>query len=127
MTRYKFKQDNEGYLDNRKTHIYLFDLATKKLDTLTSGNYNEGDVAISADDSMIAYASNVSENPDKNSNSDIFLLKLTKGATPLQLITVQYLVLIILKLHFYNLVLKEIMTCMILHNLVYMTLSQILQ
>lgn len=85
MTRYKFKQDNEGYLDNRKTHIYLFDLATKKLDTLTSGNYNEGDVAISADDSMIAYASNVSENPDKNSNSDIFLLKLTKGATPLQL------------------------------------------
>ena len=87
MTRYKFKQDNEGYLDNRKTHIYLFDLATKKLDTLTSGNYNEGDVAISADDSMIAYVSNVSENPDKNSNTDLFLLKPTKGATPLQLTT----------------------------------------
>ena len=85
MTRYKFKQDNEGYLDNRKTHIYLFDLATKKLDTLTSGNYNEGDVAISADDSMIAYASNVSENPDKNSNTDLFLLNLTKGAIPLQI------------------------------------------
>lgn len=85
MTRYKFKQDNEGYLDNRKTHIYLFDLATKKLDTLTSGNYNEGDVAISADDSMIAYVSNVSENPDKNSNSDLFLLNLAKGATPLQI------------------------------------------
>ena len=87
MTRYKFKQDNEGYLDNRKTHIYLFDLTTKKLDTLTSGNYNEGDVAISADDSMIAYVSNVSENPDKNSNTDLFLLKPTKGATPLQLTT----------------------------------------
>ena len=85
MTRYKFKQDNEGYLDNRKTHIYLFDLATKKLDTLTKGNYNEGDVAISADDSMIAYASNVTENPDKNSNTDLFLLKLTNGATPVQL------------------------------------------
>ena len=87
MNRYKFKQDYEGYLDNRKTHIYLFDLATKKLDTLTSGNYNEGDVAISADDSMIAYVSNVSENPDKNSNTDLFLLKPTKGATPLQLTT----------------------------------------
>ena len=87
MTRYKFKQDNEGYLDNRKTHIYLFDLTTKKLDTLTSGNYNEGDVAISADDSMITYVSNVSENPDKNSNTDLFLLKPTKGATPLQLTT----------------------------------------
>jgi dipeptidyl aminopeptidase/acylaminoacyl peptidase len=87
MNRYKFKQDNEGYLDNRKTHIYLFDLTTKKLDTLTSGNYNEGDVAISADDSMITYVSNVSENPDKNSNTDLFLLKPTKGATPLQLTT----------------------------------------
>ena len=87
MNRYKFKQDYEGYLDNRKTHIYLFDLATKKLDTLTSGNYNEGDVAISADDSMITYVSNVSENPDKNSNTDLFLLKPTKGATPLQLTT----------------------------------------
>ena len=85
MTRYKFKQDYEGYLDNRKTHIYLFDLATKKLDTLTSGNYNEGDVSISPDDSMIAYVSNVSENPDKNSNTDLFLLNLTKGATPLQI------------------------------------------
>jgi dipeptidyl aminopeptidase/acylaminoacyl peptidase len=74
MTRYKFKQDNEGYLDNRKTHLYLFDVATKKLDTLTSGNYNEGDVAISPDDSMITYVSNVSENPDKNSNTDLFLL-----------------------------------------------------
>ena len=85
MNRYKFKQDNEGYLDNRKSHIYLFDMATKKLDTLTSGNYNESSVAISADDSMITYVSNVSENPDKNSNTDLFLLKLTKGATPLQL------------------------------------------
>jgi len=84
MTRYKFKQDNEGYLDNRKTHIYLFDLATKKLDTLTSGNYNEGDVAISSDDKMITYASNVTANPDKNTNTDLFLLALTKGATPLQ-------------------------------------------
>jgi len=84
MTRYKFKQDNEGYLDNRKTHIYLFDLATKKLDTLTSGNYNESDVAISSDDKMITYASNVTANPDKNTNTDLFLLALTKGATPLQ-------------------------------------------
>ena len=87
MTRYKFKQDNEGYLDNRKTHIYLFDLTTKKLDTLTSGNYNESSVAISTDDAMIVYTSNVSENPDKNSNTDLFLLKPTKGATPLQLTT----------------------------------------
>lgn len=84
ITRYKFKQDNEGYLDNRKTHLYVLDLQTKKLDTLTRGNFNESDVAISSDDKMIAYTSNVTSNPDKNSNTDLFLLALTKGATPLQ-------------------------------------------
>jgi dipeptidyl aminopeptidase/acylaminoacyl peptidase len=85
ISRYKFKQDYEGYLDNRKTHLYTFDITTKKLDTLTTGNYNESDVSISSDDKMIAYTSNVTTNPDKNSNTDIFLLYLAKGATPLQL------------------------------------------
>ena len=84
ISRYKFKQDNEGYLDNRKTHLYVLDVQTKKLDTLTRGNFNESDVAISSDDKMIAYSSNVTSNPDKNSNTDLFLLSLTKGATPLQ-------------------------------------------
>ncbi len=87
INRYKFKQDYEGYLDNRNTHLYVFDISTKKLDTLTKGNYNESDVAISSDDSMIVYVSNTTANPDKNSNTDIFLLNLTKGATPLQLTT----------------------------------------
>ena len=84
ISRYKFKQDNEGYLDNRKTHLYVLDVQTKKLDTLTRGNFNESDVAISSDDMMIAYTSNVTSNPDKNSNTDLFLLSLTKGTTPLQ-------------------------------------------
>lgn len=35
INRYQFKQDYEGYLDNRKTHLYVFDITTKKLDTLT--------------------------------------------------------------------------------------------
>lgn len=87
INRYQFKQDYEGYLDNRKTHLYVFDITTKKLDTLTKGNYNEADVAISPDDSMVAYTSNVTANPDKNSNTDIFLIHLSKQATPLQLTT----------------------------------------
>ena len=87
INRYKFKQDYEGYLDNRNTHLYVFDISTKKLDTLTKGNYNESDVAISSDDSMIVYASNTTVNPDKNSNTDLFLLSLSNKANPLQLTT----------------------------------------
>ncbi len=41
MDRYKFKQDYEGYLDRRNTHLYYFDITAKKLDTLTRGIYNE--------------------------------------------------------------------------------------
>ena len=85
INRYKFKQDYEGYLDNRKTHLYTLDITTKKLDTLTRGSYNESDLSISSDDKMLVYTSNVTLNPDKNSNTDVFLLNLEKGATPLKL------------------------------------------
>ncbi len=87
INRYKFKEDYEGYLDNRKTHLYVFDLNSKKLDTLTKGNYNESGVAISSDDSMIVYTSNTTSNPDKNSNTDLFLLTLSNPAKPTQITT----------------------------------------
>jgi dipeptidyl aminopeptidase/acylaminoacyl peptidase len=85
MDRYQFKDDADGYLDNRKTHLYLFNLETKKLDTLTKGIYNETDVDISSDGKFIAYASNITASPDQNSNTDIFLIPSTAGLTPQQL------------------------------------------
>lgn len=86
IDRYKFKQDVSGYLyDKRKTHLYLFDVGTKKTDTLTKGDYNESGAQWSPDGSSIAFVSNRSEDPDKNSNSDIFLLDAKPGAVPRQL------------------------------------------
>jgi dipeptidyl aminopeptidase/acylaminoacyl peptidase len=85
IDRYHFKADNEGYLDNRKTHLYSFDLKTKTLDTLTRGINNESEVVVSNDGKWIAYSSNVSPNFDQNSNTDIFILALTNGAKPVQL------------------------------------------
>jgi dipeptidyl aminopeptidase/acylaminoacyl peptidase len=87
IDRYRFKADYEGYLDNRKTHLYSFELATKKLDTLTRGNYNESDVSISSDGKMIAYASNVTASPDQNDNTSIFLLALGAAQKPIKLTT----------------------------------------
>jgi Tol biopolymer transport system component len=87
IDRYRFKADYEGYLDNRKTHLYSFELATKKLDTLTRGNYNESDVSISSDGKMIAYASNVTASPDQNDNTSIFLLALGAAQNPIKLTT----------------------------------------
>jgi dipeptidyl aminopeptidase/acylaminoacyl peptidase len=85
IDRYHFKADYEGYLDNRKTHLYVYTVSTKKLDTLTSGSNNENDAVVSNDGKLVAYASNVTPNFDQNSNTDIFLLSLAKDAKPIQL------------------------------------------
>jgi dipeptidyl aminopeptidase/acylaminoacyl peptidase len=87
IDRFQFKQDYEGYLDNRKSHLYLFDVASKKLDTLTKGNKNEQDASFSADGNAVVYVSNITADPDRNSNSDIFLLDLTTKAPARQLTT----------------------------------------
>lgn len=76
INRYQFKQDYVGYLDNRKSHLYLFDIATKQLDTLTRGNKVETGAVFSHDGASIAYVSNISSDPDRNSNTDIFLMEL---------------------------------------------------
>lgn len=85
IDRYQFKDDVDGYLDDRKTHLYLFNIETKKLDTLTKGIYNESDVDISPDGKFITYSSNISATPDQNSNTDIFLLSSVPGSKPEQL------------------------------------------
>ncbi len=88
INKYRFKADVSGYqYDTRKTHLYLFDVLLKKYDTLTRGNYNEGQAQWSPNSSSIAYVSNTTEDPDKNSNSDIFIIDAKVGATPRTLTT----------------------------------------
>ncbi len=87
IDRFQFKQDYEGYLDSRKTHVYLFDVASKKVDTLTKGNYNEYGATFSPDGSSVVYVSNTTSDPDRNSNTDLFLLSLSNLGAPKQLTT----------------------------------------
>jgi dipeptidyl aminopeptidase/acylaminoacyl peptidase len=80
INRYQFKRDYQGYLDNRASHLYLFDIAAKSLDTLTRGVHAENDAAFSPDGSQIAFASNRTEDPDKNDNTDIYVMEAKPGA-----------------------------------------------
>jgi len=80
IDRFHFKQDYEGYLDRRATHFYLFTLADKEVDTLTTGKYDEVQPAFSPDGAKIAFVSNRTEDPDKNENSDIYVMEAKPGA-----------------------------------------------
>lgn len=87
LDRYKFKQDVEGYLTKKPVHLYLYDVSTKKLDTLTKGNYDENSPRWSPDGSQIAFLSNHTEDPDRNSNTDIWVIDTKPNAQMKQITT----------------------------------------
>src|ERR1700726_3002204 len=72
IDRLQFKVDEVGYLDRRRTHLYLFDLAAKSLTQITSGDYDDADPAWSPDGKQLAFTSNRSSDPDRNYNTDIW-------------------------------------------------------
>jgi len=89
IDRLQFKRDGRGYLtDSLKTHLYVYDIGSKKLTQITSGRWDEGSPAWSPDGTKIAFVSNRTEDPDANSNSDIWVVaadNTDKGATLLHL------------------------------------------
>jgi dipeptidyl aminopeptidase/acylaminoacyl peptidase len=82
IDRYKFKQDVQGYLlSGRHTYIYLFDIASKKLERLTAGKADESSPSWSPDGTRIAFMSNRNEDPDREPSSQLFVVDAKAGST----------------------------------------------
>src|SRR5216684_8288565 len=75
IDRLQFKEDTVGYLDRRRTHLYVFDVASKKGTQVTSGDFDDNEPAWSPDGKSLAFTSNRSTpDPDRNYNTDIWVV-----------------------------------------------------
>jgi dipeptidyl aminopeptidase/acylaminoacyl peptidase len=75
IDRLQFKFDEMGYLDRRRTHLYVFDLAAKSMTQITSGDYDDSEPAWSPDGKFLAFSSNRSKpDSDLSYNLDIWVV-----------------------------------------------------
>jgi dipeptidyl aminopeptidase/acylaminoacyl peptidase len=80
IDRYRFKQDVQGYLlSGRHTYIYLFDIASKRLDRLTTGKWDESSPSWSSDGSRIAFMSNHMDDPDRDPSAQLYVAEAKPG------------------------------------------------
>ncbi len=88
IDRYYFKADVDGYLRGQRSHLYLFDIASKKAEPLTPGTFDEESPAWSPDGRRIAFIRRHGEGDvDKTPNRDLFVIEARSGAQATRLTT----------------------------------------
>ncbi|MEP7065809.1 MAG: S9 family peptidase [Gemmatimonadota bacterium] len=85
LKRFQFKQDVQGYLDTHRVHLWIFDVETRSLTQLTSGDHDDLMPEWSPDGSAILFSSKQQKDPDRTDNWDLYVIAPTPGATARQL------------------------------------------
>jgi dipeptidyl aminopeptidase/acylaminoacyl peptidase len=87
IDRYHFKEDREGYLKRLNSHLWLFDVAGRKAEPLTSGPYSDSAPVWSPDGTRIAFVSRRGPDPDRAPDSSVFVVEAKPGAEVQKLTT----------------------------------------
>ena len=81
ITRYLYKPDAaEGHTrfnDNRRLHLFVVDLASGRVEPLTSGSHYEHSIDWSPNGDEIVFLTNLAEDDDEFFNYDVFALKVS--------------------------------------------------
>src|SRR6185503_10054172 len=81
IDRYQFKRDVTGYLETKRSHLSIFDIATKKVEALTTGLDDDASPSWSPDGKWIAFVRTPTREPAQVENSDIHVIEARASAT----------------------------------------------
>ena len=79
VTRQQTKRDGTGYLNDLRSHLYTLDLNSGKLKQITSGAFDDSSPRWSPDGKSILFVSNRTDDPDTNTNTDLFIVSAEGG------------------------------------------------
>lgn len=85
VTRFQFKEDEVGYLNDRHSHLFLLDLTGGEPKQLTSGAHDEYLPSFSPDGKEIAYITKRGADPDRSDDWDVYVIGASPGAKERQL------------------------------------------
>ena len=74
VDRLQFKEDYVGYLSRHRSHIHVVDIESRDVKQVTSGDFDDTEPAWSPDSKKIVFVSNRTAMPDRNRNTDLWIV-----------------------------------------------------
>jgi dipeptidyl aminopeptidase/acylaminoacyl peptidase len=81
IDRLQFKRDYAGYLDRRRTHVFVYDLGSDSLTRLTEGDYDYSSIAWGPGGDRLAFVANRTDEPDSNYDDDVWIVTVPSDGT----------------------------------------------